>query len=99
MSVPNKREFKLIVYIEFFEVETFLSTDIHWPGSHDAPPPDVPDCGFLGNDPSCQSNGTKSSNVLSQSLNDDVQKIAIKSLLASSSLVVLLFSCFFSFTC
>lgn len=34
------------------------STDIHWPGSHDAPPPDVPECGFLGNDPECQGNGT-----------------------------------------
>lgn len=72
MSVPNKREFKLIIYLEAFEIETSLSIDIHWPGSHDAPPPDVPDCGFLGNDPSCQSNGTKRRNVISQSLNDDV---------------------------
>lgn len=31
--------------------------DIHWPGSHDGPPPDVPECGFLGNDPQCQGNG------------------------------------------
>lgn len=32
--------------------------DIHWPGSHDGPPADVPECGFLGNDPKCQYNGT-----------------------------------------
>ncbi|XP_070492916.1 atrial natriuretic peptide receptor 1 isoform X2 [Chironomus tepperi] len=31
---------------------------IHWPGSRDGPPPDVPECGFLGNDPDCQGNET-----------------------------------------
>lgn len=32
-------------------------TDIHWPGSHDGPPMDIPLCGFIGNDPDCQGNG------------------------------------------
>ena len=26
---------------------------IHWPGGREGPPADIPDCGFLGNDPSC----------------------------------------------
>lgn len=30
---------------------------IHWPG--DGPPADVPLCGFLGNDPSCQGSECK----------------------------------------
>lgn len=30
---------------------------IHWPGSRDGPPLDVPECGFLGNAPECQDNG------------------------------------------
>ncbi|XP_069678523.1 atrial natriuretic peptide receptor 1 isoform X2 [Periplaneta americana] len=29
---------------------------IHWPGSMEGPPPDVPPCGFMGNDPACHSN-------------------------------------------
>ncbi|XP_012166238.1 atrial natriuretic peptide receptor 1 [Bombus terrestris] len=28
---------------------------IHWPGGREGPPADVPECGFLGNDPSCTS--------------------------------------------
>jgi atrial natriuretic peptide receptor A len=30
---------------------------IHWPGSREGPPPDIPPCGFMGNDPACHSNG------------------------------------------
>jgi atrial natriuretic peptide receptor A len=30
---------------------------IHWPGSREGPPPDIPPCGFMGNDPACNSNG------------------------------------------
>lgn len=30
---------------------------IHWPGSREGPPPDIPPCGFMGNDPECHSNG------------------------------------------
>lgn len=30
---------------------------IHWPGGKEGPPPDVPPCGFMGNDPSCQDTG------------------------------------------
>lgn len=30
---------------------------IHWPGGRDGPPPDIPLCGFLGNDPVCVNNG------------------------------------------
>jgi hypothetical protein len=33
--------------------------DIHWPGSRDGPPADIPPCGFLQNDPDCQKNGTQ----------------------------------------
>ncbi|KAJ9597975.1 hypothetical protein L9F63_011176, partial [Diploptera punctata] len=29
---------------------------IHWPGSREGPPPDIPPCGFMGNEPSCHSN-------------------------------------------
>lgn len=80
MSVPNKREFILFIY-KILELKDSLSADIHWPGSHDAPPPDVPDCGFLGNDPSCQGNGIKASFIIPQSfLNDDVQFMAILTL-------------------
>ncbi|XP_012220390.1 atrial natriuretic peptide receptor 1 isoform X3 [Linepithema humile] len=28
---------------------------IHWPGGREGPPPDIPECGFLGNDPDCAS--------------------------------------------
>ncbi|XP_020289738.1 atrial natriuretic peptide receptor 1 isoform X2 [Pseudomyrmex gracilis] len=28
---------------------------IHWPGGREGPPPDIPECGFLGNDPACTS--------------------------------------------
>ncbi|CAH0750184.1 unnamed protein product [Bemisia tabaci] len=28
---------------------------IHWPGGKDGPPADVPPCGFMGNDPDCNS--------------------------------------------
>ncbi|XP_025989515.1 atrial natriuretic peptide receptor 1 isoform X1 [Solenopsis invicta] len=28
---------------------------IHWPGGREGPPPDIPECGFLGNDPDCTS--------------------------------------------
>ncbi|XP_011872012.1 PREDICTED: atrial natriuretic peptide receptor 1 isoform X2 [Vollenhovia emeryi] len=28
---------------------------IHWPGGREGPPPDIPECGFLGNDPYCTS--------------------------------------------
>lgn len=28
---------------------------IHWPGGREGPPADVPECGFLGNDPACTS--------------------------------------------
>lgn len=30
---------------------------IHWPGSREGPPPDIPPCGFMSNDPACHSNG------------------------------------------
>lgn len=30
---------------------------IHWPGGSDGPAKDVPSCGFLGNDPSCDPKG------------------------------------------
>ncbi|XP_046661172.1 atrial natriuretic peptide receptor 1 isoform X2 [Homalodisca vitripennis] len=30
---------------------------IHWPGGKEGPPPDVPPCGFMGNDPSCLETG------------------------------------------
>ncbi|XP_058797480.1 atrial natriuretic peptide receptor 1 isoform X1 [Phymastichus coffea] len=28
---------------------------IHWPGGREGPPPDVPECGFLGDEPGCSS--------------------------------------------
>lgn len=28
---------------------------IHWPGGREGPPADVPECGFLENDPACTS--------------------------------------------
>ncbi|XP_043512198.1 atrial natriuretic peptide receptor 1 isoform X1 [Frieseomelitta varia] len=28
---------------------------IHWPGGREGPPADIPECGFLGNDPACTS--------------------------------------------
>nr|CAD7203630.1 unnamed protein product [Timema douglasi] len=28
---------------------------IHWPGGRDGPPPDIPQCGFMGNDLTCNS--------------------------------------------
>lgn len=31
---------------------------IHWPGGTDGAPKDVPPCGFMGNDPACDSKGT-----------------------------------------
>lgn len=30
---------------------------IHWPGGLEGPPPDIPECGFLGNSPECQDEG------------------------------------------
>ncbi|KAG8227358.1 hypothetical protein J437_LFUL003347 [Ladona fulva] len=29
---------------------------VHWPGGRSTPPPDIPPCGFMGNDPSCRGN-------------------------------------------
>ncbi|XP_071439593.1 atrial natriuretic peptide receptor 1 isoform X2 [Hetaerina americana] len=29
---------------------------IHWPGGRMSPPPDIPFCGFMGNDPACRGN-------------------------------------------
>lgn len=31
---------------------------IHWPGGREAPPPDMPKCGFLENNPECLNHGT-----------------------------------------
>lgn len=30
---------------------------IHWPGGKEGPPPNVPKCGYMGNDPDCKNNG------------------------------------------
>lgn len=30
---------------------------IHWPGGHEGPPPNIPHCGFLGDNPECRDNG------------------------------------------
>lgn len=30
---------------------------IHWPGGREGPPPDIPQCGFLGDNPECKNNG------------------------------------------
>lgn len=30
---------------------------IHWPGGKEAPPPDVPKCGFMENSPECLNHG------------------------------------------
>lgn len=57
VSVSNKREWNVCALYEW--TFTNSSTDIHWPGSHDGPPADVPECGFLGNNPECQGNGTR----------------------------------------
>ncbi|XP_046387988.1 atrial natriuretic peptide receptor 1 isoform X2 [Ischnura elegans] len=29
---------------------------VHWPGGRLSPPPDIPPCGFMGNDPACRGN-------------------------------------------
>lgn len=56
MPVPNKRELILFLFCLVTSL-TKSFADIHWPGSHDGPPADIPICGFLGNDPDCQGNG------------------------------------------
>lgn len=58
VSVPNKRELISYSHLKFHSNRVSFK-DIHWPGSHDGPPPDVPECGFLGNDPDCQTNGIR----------------------------------------
>lgn len=30
---------------------------IHWPGGREGPPPDVPQCGFLDDNPECRDKG------------------------------------------
>lgn len=41
---------------------------IHWPGSRDGPPLDVPECGFLGNAPECQDNGISAQFIINSHL-------------------------------
>nr|XP_037279900.1 atrial natriuretic peptide receptor 1-like [Rhipicephalus microplus] len=36
------------------EFEYVMGTEIHWPGSRNGPPLDVPECGFQGDEPQCQ---------------------------------------------
>ncbi|XP_044009185.1 atrial natriuretic peptide receptor 1 [Aphidius gifuensis] len=35
------------------EYNQMIGKKIHWPGGRDSPPRDIPECGFLGDDPSC----------------------------------------------
>lgn len=35
------------------EYNSVSGKKIHWPGGMEGPPPDIPECGFLGNDPAC----------------------------------------------
>ncbi|TGZ50130.1 Guanylate cyclase [Temnothorax longispinosus] len=37
------------------EYSPMTGKKIHWPGGREGPPPDIPECGFLGNDPDCTS--------------------------------------------
>ncbi|XP_070154306.1 atrial natriuretic peptide receptor 1 isoform X4 [Polyergus mexicanus] len=37
------------------EYNSMSGKKIHWPGGREGPPPDIPKCGFLGNDPACTS--------------------------------------------
>lgn len=37
------------------EYSPVIGKKIHWPGGREGPPVDVPECGFLGNDPACTS--------------------------------------------
>ncbi|EFN64674.1 Atrial natriuretic peptide receptor A [Camponotus floridanus] len=37
------------------EYNSVYGKKIHWPGGMEGPPPDIPECGFLGNDPACSS--------------------------------------------
>jgi len=37
------------------EYSPMAGKKIHWPGGREGPPPDIPECGFLGNDPDCTS--------------------------------------------
>lgn len=37
------------------EYNSMSGKKIHWPGGREGPPPDIPECGFLGNDPVCTS--------------------------------------------
>ncbi|EFN89474.1 Atrial natriuretic peptide receptor A [Harpegnathos saltator] len=37
------------------EYNPITGKNIHWPGGKEGPPPDIPKCGFLGNDPACTS--------------------------------------------
>lgn len=37
------------------EYNSVSGKKIHWPGGREGPPPDIPECGFLGNDPACTS--------------------------------------------
>ncbi|KAL0128806.1 hypothetical protein PUN28_003887 [Cardiocondyla obscurior] len=37
------------------EYSSMTGKKIHWPGGREGPPPDIPECGFLGNDPDCTS--------------------------------------------
>ncbi|KAK0163436.1 hypothetical protein PV327_007117 [Microctonus hyperodae] len=41
---------------------------IHWPGGREGPPPDIPQCGFLGDDPLCSSQADAYTFVLYSSL-------------------------------
>lgn len=41
---------------------------IHWPGGREGPPPDIPQCGFLGDDPLCSSQTDAYTFVLYSSL-------------------------------
>jgi len=37
------------------EYSPMTGKKIHWPGGREGPPLDIPECGFLGNDPDCTS--------------------------------------------
>ncbi|XP_013778365.1 atrial natriuretic peptide receptor 1-like [Limulus polyphemus] len=46
------------IYFGFTEKFQLLDgAKIHWPGGRTSPPPDVPSCGFLGDEPMCHSKG------------------------------------------
>lgn len=53
------RDFRFEVVAHYLgvnrEYSPVIGKKIHWPGGREGPPVDVPECGFLGNDPACTS--------------------------------------------